>query len=413
MPHHIIVIGAGPAGLIASEYLANDPSVKVIVYDKMRQAGRKLLLAGRGGLNITHSDPLDEFIKAYGEASTWIEPYIRNFSPQPLCEWAKSLGEECFTGTSRRVFPKSLKASPLLRAWLERLTTLGVTFQMEHEWQGWHGDHLHFINKEHSDVYCHADAVICALGGASWPRLGSDGSWLEKWQKQAIEVVPWQGANMGVQVIWSEDFIQRFAGHPLKPVCLRYGDHYANQGELMITKHGIEGNALYPAIPLLRKDWQQQKPCTLYLNLRPTMSVQQVEKRLGVRKNKQSFSDYLRKGGFSSLAVQLLYETLGVEYVRSLSQDRLANYLLNIPIQVTGPMSIDRAISSAGGVSLEAITTDLMVKNRPGLFVAGEMINWEAPTGGYLLQGCFSTGIAAAKGVLRYLNGLSSKPATE
>lgn len=392
--HHIAIVGAGPAALIAAEVLAL-AGQHVSIYDRMPSPGRKLLIAGRGGLNLTHSEPLEQFLPRYGAAAEWLAPAIHAFPPQTLQRWSESLGEETFIGSSGRVFPRSMKAVTLLRAWLRRLEKLGVQYYPRHRWLGWQEGALHFAVPG-GEARVQAEAMLLALGGASWPRLGSDGSWVDVLAAQGVDIAPLRPANCGFITSWSDYFRDRFAGQPLKPLAVTHGQ-VTQQGEAMITANGIEGGVIYALSSPIREAIVRDGKTRITLDLRPGMSVAALEKKLGARGSK-SLSSHLRSAGFSPLAGALLHET-----TPSLDGIHLAQRLKALPITLTDNTGIARAISSAGGVARDAVDDAFMLHRLPGVFVAGEMLDWEAPTGGYLLQACFSTGAAAANGMLAYL----------
>ena len=396
--HHIAIVGAGPAALMAAEVLAQ-AGQHVAIYDRMPSPGRKLLIAGRGGLNLTHSEKLADFLTRYGAASTWLEPCIRAFPPEALRAWCEGLGEETFVGSSGRVFPKSMKAVELLRAWLRRLEKLGVTYHARHHWRGWKDGALHFTTPE-GERSVQAEAMLLALGGASWPRLGSDGSWVPTLKAQGVEVAALQPSNCGFTARWSDYFRERFAGEPLKPLAVTHAG-VTQQGEAMLTATGIEGGVIYALSSTIRDAIVRDGSTTITLDMRPGMSVEALEKKLGARGSK-SLSSYLRSAGLSPLAVALLHETTPV-----LEGVHLAARLKALPLTLTGTAGMARAISSAGGVTCDAVDEAFMLRSMPGVFVAGEMLDWEAPTGGYLLQGCFSSGVAAARGILRHLGAVA------
>lgn len=396
----VAIIGAGPAGLFVAEKLAS-AGYDVTVYDRMPSAARKFLLAGRGGLNLTHNEPLDTFITRYGTAAHWLEPAIRAFPPAALRTWCEGLGQSTFVGSSGRVFPTAMKASPLLRAWLRRLDTLGVRFAMRHCWQGWLGSSLHFI-ADGKDVLVQPEATLLALGGASWPRLGSDGSWVQYFAEKHIAVAPLKPANCGFVVPWSSYFATRFAGEPLKPVAAETGDGM-QQGEIIITRQGVEGGLIYALSRQLRDHIAQDGYALLSLDLRPNMSHTQLLQKLAVARAGESLSGRLRRAGFSPLIVALLHECLSAGELKALNNAALAGWLKTLPLRLTSTASLERAISSAGGLKHQELNEHLMMKALPGVFVAGEMLDWEAPTGGYLLQGCFSTAFAAAHGMMKWL----------
>jgi uncharacterized flavoprotein (TIGR03862 family) len=399
---NIVIIGGGPAGLMAAEIIAN-AGHKVTIYDRMPSFGRKFLMAGRGGLNITHSEDIEKFISRYGAANNWLAPHINKFSPEDLQNWCHNLGQETFVGSSGRVFPKSMKAAPLLRAWLQNLNKLGVQFEPNHNWLGWQNDSLKFAKLNNEIILVKPDATLLALGGASWPRLGSNGAWVNLLEQYGVEVAPLAPSNCGFLVDWSDYFKQNFAGTPLKPVALKY-NQVSQQGEIMITEKGIEGGAVYALSALLREGILANGKIELQLDLRPDMPLEKLTKKLQAPRGKQSLSSYLRKAGFAPLAINLLREVTSAEVLAKATPEYLAARFKALPIVLTATTDIARAISSAGGVKQNALNDDFMLTKKQGVFVAGEMLNWEAPTGGYLLQACFSTAIAAANGLLKTLN---------
>lgn len=397
----IAIIGAGPAGLMAAEVLATAGHA-VTVYDRMPSPARKFLIAGRGGLNLTHSEPLDKFLTRYGTAADWLSPSIQAFPPEALRAWCEELGEETFVGSSGRVFPRSMKAVGLLRAWLKRLEKLGVQYAPRHTWQGWEGNVLRFTNAQQQEVLVHPDAVLLALGGASWPRLGSDGAWARILAAEGIGTSMLRPSNGGFTVPWSDYFVQHFAGTPLKPVSITHGE-VTRQGEAMVTAQGIEGGVIYALSARLRDAIEAERNTLVTLDLRPNMTVDALTQKLSIPRANKSLSTYLRRAGFSPMAVALLREVTPPEELARATPAALAARLKALPLILTGTTGIARAISSAGGVMRYAVTDDFMLRSKPGMFIAGEMLDWEAPTGGYLLQGCFSTAVAAAQGMLRYL----------
>lgn len=395
----IAIIGGGPAGLMAAEVLAH-AGRSVTLYERMPSLGRKLLMAGRGGLNLTHSEPLPVFLKRYAAAEPNLAPLIETFTPDALRAWSAGLGQETFVGSSGRVFPQAFKASPLLRAWLRRLESLGVSVRLRHEWQGWTDQGALLFESPDGPVEVMSEAVILALGGASWPRLGSNGSWASILAARGIDLMPFRPANCGFRVNWSEHLVERFAGVPLKPLGLSFGA-VRLRGEAMITALGIEGGGIYALSAALRDAIESEGSATLHLDLIPDRSVTDVSNKLSAPRRAQSLSSFLKRVlGLSPVAIALMRE---VHRHPSEDPDALAALLKHLPIRLTATQPIARAISSAGGISLTEVTADLMLQKLPGVFVAGEMLDWEAPTGGYLLQASFSTGVAAAEGVLRWL----------
>lgn len=400
----VAIIGAGPAGLMAAEALATN-GARVTVYDRMPSVGRKFLLAGRGGLNLTHSEPLDAFLARYGKAATHLRAAIDAFPPDALRTWSENLGQPTFIGSSGRVFPQAFKASPLLRAWLRRLDQLGVQMALRHQWAGWDDNgELQFQTPDGQSLV-RADATVIALGGASWPKLGSDGGWVEMLQSRDIAIAPLLPANCGFTVAWSDIFRDRFEGQPLKGVMLSLGTS-AVRGEAMITRDGIEGGAVYALSAPLRDAVRASGKATLHVALRPDLAMPDLVARLSAPRRKQSLSTFLRKQlALSPVAIGLLQEaTIASEiYPSTMSPEDLAGFVNAVPVRLTGVAPVARAISTAGGISFDEIDAQYMLRKLPGVFVAGEMLDWEAPTGGYLLQASFSTGAAAGRGVLKYL----------
>jgi uncharacterized flavoprotein (TIGR03862 family) len=398
------IIGAGPAGLMAAEVIAQG-GVAVTVYDAMPSAGRKLLMAGRGGLNLTHSEPLPEFLKRYREAMPKLAAAISAFPPDALRAWSEALGQPTFVGSSGRVFPQAFKASPLLRAWLRRLDSTGVQLRLRHRWTGWdENGHLLFQTPD-GPTTVNAGATVLALGGASWPRLGSDGAWAKTLAAKGVAITELKPANCGFTVAWSDIFRDRFEGHPLKGAALSFGAHTV-RGEAMVTRTGIEGGAIYALSADLREAIAASGEATLHVALRPDLETHVLIARLSAPKAKQSFSNWLRKAAhLSPVAIGLLQEAALASGVvlSSLSTASLAGLVNDVPIKLDGTAPIARAISTAGGIAFDELDADFMIRRLPGTFAAGEMLDWEAPTGGYLLQASFATGAAAGRGVLKWL----------
>jgi uncharacterized flavoprotein (TIGR03862 family) len=403
---NVAVIGGGPAGLMAAEVLSAG-GAQVTVYERMPNVGRKLLMAGRGGLNLTHSEPFESFLTRYGAASAILRAALEAFPSAAVTAWAEGLGQPVFTGSSGRIFPKTLKASPLLRAWLARLRAAGVKFETRHDWQGW--------DESGALVFCalgarkivHADATILALGGASWPKLGANGAWTEILTRRGIAVNPLRPANCGFTISWSDRFRARFAGTPLKNAALSFCGTIV-RGEAMITDYGIEGGAIYALSAQLRDAIAAEGIAELRIDLRPNSSGAQLTQKLDKPRAKQSMANVLRKSvHLSPMEINLLRE-VGVD--AATAPEALAQAIKAATLHLTGAQEITRAISSAGGVAFSSLDETFMLRAVPGCFVAGEMLDWEAPTGGYLLQACLSTGFAAGHAVLRRLD-LEAGPA--
>ena len=394
---HVAVIGAGPAGLMAAERLAG-AGVRVTVHERMPSVARKFLMAGRGGLNLTHSEPLEAFLKRYGDEPREVARWIDAFSPAELIAWAEGLGQPTFVGSSGRVFPRAMKASPLLRAWLERLQAMGVEVRTRSRWTGWRDGAL-VLQTPEGERLEQADAVVLALGGASWPRLGSDGAWRPWLEAAGVEVAPFRPANAGFDVAWSDAFKLRFAGLPLK-AAFSFGGRTV-RGEAVISTYGIEGGAIYALSAALRDAIEADGAAVLTVDLKPDLSLGRLTERLQRPRGKASLSNHLRKAaGLDPLAIALMREA-GDPPVQGAA---LAERVKATPLRLLAMQGLDRAISSAGGVRLDQLDENLMLRRRPGVFVAGEMLDWEAPTGGYLLQASFASAAVAAAGVLSWLD---------
>jgi uncharacterized flavoprotein (TIGR03862 family) len=389
---------------MAAEVLARG-GARVTVYDTMPSAGRKFLMAGRGGLNLTHSEPLPAFLGRYREAMPRLAAAIEAFRPDALRAWSEALGQPTFVGSSGRVFPKAFKASPLLRAWLRRLDADGVKFVFRHRWTGWDAQgRLQFQTPDDART-AEVSATVLALGGASWPRLGSDGGWVDLLAAKSVAVSPLKPANSGFTVAWSDIFRDRFEGQPLKGVSLSIGQHSA-RGEAVITRDGIEGGAIYALSAELRDAVLRDGQATLNVVLRPDLGTDELARKLSAPKGKQSLSNFLRKAAnLSPLGIGLLQETAKASgtALATMPPADLARLINAVPIRLTGVAPIARAISSAGGIAFDELDADYMIRRLPGVFAGGEMLDWEAPTGGYLLQASFATGVAAGKGALKWL----------
>jgi uncharacterized flavoprotein (TIGR03862 family) len=399
-----VVVGSGPAGLMAAEVLSHGGAT-VHVFDAMPSVGRKFLLAGKGGLNLTHGEALHEFVLRYGARAPHAQRWLDAFSPDAMRAWAGALGIETFVGTSGRVFPTDLKAAPLLRAWLHRLRERGVVFHMRHRWQGWSDDGALRFATPQGDVAVSALATVLALGGASWPQLGSDGAWQPWLRARGVDVVPLVPANCGFEVAWSEHLRTRFAGAPIKPVVLRFGDAFERHGEFVLSDYGVEGSLIYAASALLRDAIARDGCATVTLDLLPAHDAARVAREVAHPRGSRSLSSHLKSRlGLQGAKVALLHELLPRDALADAA--RLAAAIKALPLVLTAPRPIAEAISSAGGVALESLDEHLMLRAHPGVFCAGEMLDWEAPTGGYLLQVSMASGVVAGRGALRALRDM-------
>jgi len=399
------VIGGGPAGLIAAERLAS-AGVAVTVYDHKPSVGRKFLLAGRGGLNITHSEPAEAFMARYGDAPAQLVRALAEFDADDLQTWCAGLGEPTFVGSSGRVFPKSFRATPLLRAWLRRLDNLGVRLALQRRWIGWGPDGSHrFVDAGGHESTVDGDATVFALGGASWPRVGSDGGWVTAFEAAGIAVNRLRPANAGVRVDWSAEFVERHHGAPLKNVAVSVLGQPAIspvRGDPIITRDGLEGGPVYALSVPIRESLDRDGTCRLSIDLHPDLSIDRLVERLGRRRPKDSATTWLRRSiGLHPAMVGVLREATGNRLPTDPAE--MAALVKRVVVEVIDTMPIERAISTAGGVMFSELDDSLMLHRRPGQFVAGEMLDWEAPTGGYLLQASFSTGVAAARGAISWL----------
>ena len=396
----VAIIGGGPAGLMAAEVLSALPGLAVDVYDAMPSVGRKFLMAGKGGMNITHSEPLADFIGRYGARAGQVASWLAEFSPTALRDWIHGLGIETFVGTSGRVFPTEMKAAPLLRAWLQRLRSQGVRFHVRHRWLGWRDGGLRFATPD-GELLVQADAVLLALGGGSWAKLGSDGAWVPVLRESGIEVATLKPANCGFDVAWSAFFSERFAGQPIKPVVACCAGQ-SRQGEFNITASGIEGGLVYALSAPLRDALERDGQAALILDLAPGRSVERLAADLARPRGRDSLANHLRRrAGIEGVKAALLRELCPPETLATPALLAAAIKALPVPVIATRP--IDEAISTAGGVSFAALDEALMLRAKPGVFCAGEMVDWEAPTGGYLLTACLASGRVAAAGVRRWL----------
>ncbi len=373
-----------------------------MLIEAMPSLGRKFLMAGRGGLNLTHSEPIDRFVARYGDQASWLAPQLGSFGPQALRDWVHDLGIETFVGTSGRVFPVGLKASPVLRAWITRLVRLGVTIRVRHRFMGFDGSGLLRLAGPDGAYSEPVDLVVLAMGGASWPKLGSTGAWVPILDRLGIPIAPLRPANCGFTVAWSPNFREKWAGTPLKSIRLSHAGRTAT-GEAMVTENGIEGGAVYALSAGLREAIDRDGSVELGLDLKPGLSEAALAQRLSRPRQGASLSNFLRKKvALPAVALSLMREC--VDAIPANDPAALAHAVKCATLRLEAPSGLERAISTAGGVRLDALDQRLMLKNRPGVFVAGEMLDWEAPTGGYLLQACFATGRAAALGALSWLN---------
>lgn len=394
----VAIVGAGPAGLYAAERIAREGH-RVTIYERMPSPARKFLLAGRGGLNLTHSEALPAFLDRYGDDAADVRAAVEAFPPQDLIAWANGLGADTFVGTSGRVFPRAMKASPLLRAWLGRLAELNVTIKTRHLWTGFAASGaLQFETATTPRIEVAPDATLLALGGASWPRLGSDGRWTAVFEAADISVTPLAPANCGVVIPWSEVFRSRFEGSALKRIALTI-DGVTQRGEAIVTRDGLEGGVIYALGPQIRRALARDGKAKLILDLKPDIPLDELTSRLAKPRRKDTLTNFLRKAAhLDASAVGLLRET-----ELPTDAEALAARIKGVPLRVLGLASLDRAISTAGGVAWQSVDANLMLRNRPGVFLAGEMLDWEAPTGGYLLQATFATAARAAAGLLNWL----------
>jgi uncharacterized flavoprotein (TIGR03862 family) len=403
-PLSVAIIGGGPAGLMAAEVLSQ-AGYKVDLYDAMPSVGRKFLLAGVGGMNITHSEPYPAFLSRYAERAPTIAPLLRGFDANALCQWIHGLGIETFIGSSGRVFPTDMKAAPLLRAWLKRLREAGVAIHTRHRWLGWDAAGKLRIASPQGELLLDPAATLLALGGASWARLGSDGAWLPLLQARGVEVAALQAANCGFEVsAWSDLLRSKFAGAPLKNIAMGLDDQALRLGECVLTEKGVEGSLIYALSAQIRERINLDDAATVLIDLLPGKSVSDVQKALSKPRGSRSMSKHLHSQlGLDGAKAALLRELTAREAFDDPA--RLALAIKALPLRLVKPRPIDEAISTAGGVTFEALDERLMVKQLPGVFCAGEMLDWEAPTGGYLLTACFASGRAAGLGVVEWLRG--------
>jgi uncharacterized flavoprotein (TIGR03862 family) len=401
----VAIIGGGPAGLMAAEVLIQ-AGVRVELYEAKPSMGRKFLVAGKGGLNLTHSEPLEEFLSRYGARRPQLEPLLKEFGPEQVRQWADGLGIQTFTGSSARVFPVGMKTAPLLRAWLERLRAGGVTFHPRNAWLGWNADNSLRFATLAGEISGQADAIILALGGGSWPQTGSTGAWVPLLVERGIPVKRLLPANCGFDVAWTKHFSDRFAGHPLKSVVLSFrdsGEHaFQQQGEFVVTETGLEGNLIYACSALLRDELAAVRQAVIRLDLAPGWTQERLVERLARPRGSRSMASHLERSvGIKGVKAGLLWEF--VPKADFADPVKLAAAIKDLPIPLVAPRPLEEAISSAGGVDFAALDEHLMVRSLPGVFCAGEMLDWEAPTGGYLLTTCFATGRAAGLGAAQFI----------
>lgn len=399
----IAIIGAGPGGLMAAEVLSQQPGLVVTVYDAMPSAGRKFLQAGRGGLNITHSKPMAEFMAAYGLRRPLIEPWIQNFGPDDICNWVKSFDIDTFIGSSGRVYPQDMKAAPLLRKWLHRVREQGVQFAMRHYWQGWSDQGSLLFKTPNGQEVVQADRVILALGGASWPHLGSDGNWVRYFEPEQIaKLLP---ANCGFELTWSPLFKDKFAGQPLKSVALKLTDYqqrvWQQKGECLITQTGIEGSLIYALSVPIRDSLLTNGQVEAYLDLMPDVSLAKLMQRLNKPRAKLSWSNHLKRAGLDAMRIHLLRENLDASAAQDMQ--KVATSLKHFELKLIAPRPISEAISTAGGLKFESLTAFSELTTRPGCYALGEMLDWEAPTGGYLLTAVLAQARYVAQHMIKQL----------
>ena len=398
MKTKVTIIGGGPTGLMAA-YILSRNNFNVTIYDRKPTLGRKFLLAGRGGLNITHSECKEEFLKKYGKAANIFEKILENFSQKNLMDFCEMLGEKTFIGSSGRVFPKSFKTSPLLRSWLDKLKNQDVKIKNNHDWIGWDDNKLIF-KTETTNIIVDPNITLLALGGLSWPKLGSDGSWIKILKRADIKISKIQPTNCGFFVKWSNIFKNRFAGYPLKSIELSFKDQKI-KGEFIISKEGIEGGVIYSISSMLRENINEMGYAEVIIDLKPDFSIKKIRHLLLKPKLKLSTTNYLRKTlNLSDVAIGLLMEFKNKERKYNQQISNLAHTIKSYKIILDKPFSIDRCISTAGGISFKSINKDFTLINKPNTYVAGEMLDWEAPTGGYLLQGCISNGACVANNII-------------
>ncbi|WP_095048749.1 TIGR03862 family flavoprotein [Pseudomonas sp. Irchel s3h9] len=406
-PAHVAIIGGGPAGLMAAEVLGQ-AGIRVDLYDGMPSVGRKFLLAGVGGMNITHSEAYPAFLSRYAERAPQIAPLLRGFDADALCKWIHDLGIETFVGSSGRVFPTDMKAAPLLRAWLKRLRDSGVVIHTRHRWLGWDAHGALRIDSPEGEITVKPDATLLALGGGSWSRLGSDGAWMLALEQRGVGLAPLQPSNCGFEVqAWSDLMVSKFAGAPLKNIAIGLNDDIPRLGECVITATGIEGSLIYALSAPIREAINQYGAAVVHIDLLPGRPVDKLQAALSKPRGSRSMAKHLHSQvGIDGVKAALLREL--TDAATFADPALLARAIKALPLTLVKTRPLDEAISSAGGVTFEAMDERLMLKALPGVFCAGEMLDWEAPTGGYLLTGCFASGRAAGLGIVQWLKSEAS-----
>ena len=404
-PPRLAVIGGGPAGLMAAE-VACAAGIEAHLFEAMGSVGRKFLIAGKGGLNLTHSEPRPAFDARYRERAGAIGAWLDDFDADALREWARGFGVDTYVGSSGRVFPMDRKAAPLLRGWVRRLREAGVQFHVHHRWLGWDDAGALRFSTQQGESNFNADAVVLALGGSSWPQLGSDGAWVDTLAKRNIDIAPLQPANCGFDIDWSEFLAKRHAGAPLKPVIAHWRDvagiEHALQGECVLTETGIEGSLMYAIAAELRDAITRDGETTLHLDLAPGRELERLHRDLDKPRNGRSLGEHLRRqAGIDGVKSALLHEVLDKPALQDMA--RVAATIKRLPLHLLRPRPMAEAISTAGGVRLQSLDDALMLRDLPGVFCAGEMLDWEAPTGGYLLNACFASGLRAGRGAVAFL----------